>query len=332
MKKDMLYTLTETTVSNKLKDMRENPERSVRNLIDLGLLFSRGNFQNSFLTSAQTMLQNENSPYYKLIDNVVNGVDHQRLLTFGMNLGYNSFKNGSKDIRKNEKILNCIIPWEITLHISSSSFETHKHNYDKLFSDGEKLGIYSWIIFLDKPCLDFLELVKKYTNSVFFIFLDDCNMDNYFGDCVETLNNIMLLIELDKNNRHVYKKLKNKKLLYSLYYKYSQKNIDLILDGSILRFAEQYNPFFTVFVSHPYCNVSTRKIAYEISEHTRTEQRYSTIAWELFYSNAYIDKIISGKSRYIAFDSYGNLCNVNGKSMGTDNIFCSDLVSILKSK
>lgn len=347
MKNDIFYTLIETVVANKLKDMKKYPGRAARNLIDLGLLFSNGNFQNAFFSSAQTMLQNEDSPYYKLIDNVVNNVDNQRLLTFGMNLGYNSFKYGSKVIRKNEKKLNCFIPWEITLHIDDFSFKNNNQRYDKLISDGEKLGIYSWVIFLDKPFSDFLELAKKHPDSVFFIILENLDenkqtiqneIDEKFLDCVEELENIMLIIELDNKNRHVYKNIKRRKLLYSVYYYYSQKNIDLILDGSILRFAEQFDPFFTIFISEPYCNDNLRKMVYKVSEQTRSEQRYSTIAWELFYNNAYIDKIISSKSQLISFDHSGNLCSVDGNVNNLDfnsskenNIFYSDLNSILKS-
>lgn len=338
MRNDIFYTLIETVVANKLKDMKKYPKRAARNLIDLGLLFSKGKFQNAFFSSAQTMLQNEDSPYYKLIDNVVNGVENQRLLTFGMNLGYNSFKSGSREIRRNERKLNCTIPWEITLHIDNFSFKNNNQSYDSLISDGERLGIYSWIIFLDKPFSDFLDLVKKHPDSVFFIFLEDLDedektkqskIDENFLDCIEELKNIMLIVELDKKNRHVYNDLKQKKLLYSVYYRYSQKNIDLILDGSILRFAEQFNPFFTVFVSEPYCNKNLREMVYNVSEQSRNEQLYSTIAWELFHSNAYIDKIISGKSRYISFDHSGILCDVDGKKIGDKNIFESDLVSIL---
>ena len=332
MKNDIFYTLIETVVANKLKDMKKYPGRTARNLIDLGLLFSNGNFQNAFFSSAQTMLQNEDSPYYKLIDNVVNNVDNQRLLTFGMNLGYNSFKYGSKVIRKNEKKLNCFIPWEITLHIDDFSFKNNNQRYDKLISDGEKLGIYSWVIFLDKPFSDFLELAKKHPDSVFFIILENLDenkqtiqneIDEKFLDCVEELENIMLIIELDKKNRHVYKNIKRRKLLYSVYYYYSQKNIDLILDGSILRFAEQFDPFFTIFISEPYCNDNLRKMVYKVSEQTRSEQRYSTIAWELFYNNAYIDKIISSKSQLISFDHSGNLCSVDGKKICHENIIKS---------
>lgn len=332
MKNDIFYTLIETVVANKLKDMKKYPGRAARNLIDLGLLFSNGNFQNAFFSSAQTMLQNEDSPYYKLIDNVVNNVDNQRLLTFGMNLGYNSFKYGSKVIRKNEKKLNCFIPWEITLHIDDFSFKNNNQRYDKLISDGEKLGIYSWVIFLDKPFSDFLELAKKHPGSVFFIILENLDVnkqtiqneiDEKFLDCVEELENIMLIIELDKKNRHVYKNIKRRKLLYSVYYYYSQKNIDLILDGSILRFAEQFDPFFTIFISEPYCNDNLRKMVYKVSEQTRNEQRYSTIAWELFYNNAYIDKIISSKSQLISFDHSGNLCSVDGKKICHKNIIKS---------
>ncbi len=75
-------------------------------------------------------------------------------------------------------------------------------------------------------------------------------------------------------------------------------------------------------------------MVYKVSEQTRSEQRYSTIAWELFYNNAYIDKIISSKSQLISFDHSGNLRSVDGNVNNLDfnsskenNIFYSDLNS-----
>lgn len=78
--------LIETIVKKTLSDIKESPERSIRNLVDMALNFSEGRFQQHFFTAAQTMLQNENSSYYDLIRDIVFHVDSQRILTFGMNV------------------------------------------------------------------------------------------------------------------------------------------------------------------------------------------------------------------------------------------------------
>lgn len=95
----MTRSLIEQLVRGKLKDLKESPERTTRNLVDMALLFSNGRFQKQFFEIAQEMLHNESSPYYQLIYQMVSNIDTERLLTFGMNVGYNSFTYGAKIIR-----------------------------------------------------------------------------------------------------------------------------------------------------------------------------------------------------------------------------------------
>ena len=87
MENSMSRILIETIIKRTLRNIKDNPERGIRNLIDMALQFSEGRFQKDFFTAAQTMLQNENSAYYDLVRDMVNRTDSDRLLTFGMNLG-----------------------------------------------------------------------------------------------------------------------------------------------------------------------------------------------------------------------------------------------------
>ena len=105
MENTMSRILVTSVVRKALNDMKESPERSTRNLVDMALQFSEGRFQQRFFTSAQTMLKNKNSGYYGLIRNTLARVDTERLFTFGMNLGYNSCTVGARKIRENEKNL-----------------------------------------------------------------------------------------------------------------------------------------------------------------------------------------------------------------------------------
>lgn len=67
MENSMSRILIETTVRQTLKELRENPKRSIRNLVDMALQFSDGRFQSQFSKTTRTMLENENSAYYTLI-------------------------------------------------------------------------------------------------------------------------------------------------------------------------------------------------------------------------------------------------------------------------
>lgn len=60
-------TLIQTVVRQKLNAIKSDPERSLRNLVDMGLSFAAGSEQKRFLQQAQRTLQDENSAYYRII-------------------------------------------------------------------------------------------------------------------------------------------------------------------------------------------------------------------------------------------------------------------------
>ena len=64
MENSMSRILIETTVRQTLKGLKEDPKRSIRNLVDMALHFSEGRFQSRFFQTARTMLEHEESAYY----------------------------------------------------------------------------------------------------------------------------------------------------------------------------------------------------------------------------------------------------------------------------
>lgn len=95
-------TLIQTVVRQKLNAIKSDPERSLRNLVDMGLSFAAGSEQKRFLQQAQRTLQDENSAYYRIIYDMALHVDTEHLMGFGMNLGYNSLTAGARTIRRLE--------------------------------------------------------------------------------------------------------------------------------------------------------------------------------------------------------------------------------------
>lgn len=90
MENSVSRILIETTVRQTLKGIQEDPERSIRNLVDMALQFSEGRFQNRFFETAHTLLENEKSAYYGLIYDAVSHIETEHIVRLGMNIGYNS--------------------------------------------------------------------------------------------------------------------------------------------------------------------------------------------------------------------------------------------------
>ena len=103
-KRDLTRLLIENTVDRALRDMERDAHRSLRNLVDLALTFSKGTFERHFLTLCRSMLENETSPYYQLLDRALRTCDRQTLKTFGINVGYEACSKGARRIREIEAL------------------------------------------------------------------------------------------------------------------------------------------------------------------------------------------------------------------------------------
>ena len=81
MENSMSRILIETTVRQTLKGLKENPKRSIRNLVDMSLHFSEGRFQSHFFQTARTMLEHEDSAYYSLVEHSTSHIETCLLYT-----------------------------------------------------------------------------------------------------------------------------------------------------------------------------------------------------------------------------------------------------------
>ena len=147
MENSVSRILIETTVRQTLKGIQEDPERSIRNLVDMALQFSEGRFQSRFFATAHAWLKNDKSAYYNLIPDAVNHIETEHLVRLGMNIGYNSCTWGARRIRSNERRLGFNIPWAVFLQMEEGKERCDLGRYHWVIQQGEELGIYSWALF-----------------------------------------------------------------------------------------------------------------------------------------------------------------------------------------
>lgn len=332
MENSMSRFITGSVVKRTLKDIKDNPERSIRNLVDMALQFSSGRFQQDFFTTAQTMLQNENSAYYRLVRDIVSHADTDRLYTFGMNLGYNGCTAGAQRIRENEKKLECNIPWTVAIQMDSEHFEEKEKQYQITIQAGEKLGIYVWMLFCMKQPQKSLLLAKNHPDSAFFLFCEPEDLTSDFLDDAADLFNLMLVVRYDESTSGMCDNLRELGVLYSVWYQYGQKDTESIINGDLFYSVQQLSPIFFVLLPNMECLEVIQQLAHQAVKDARKEQSYHTILWELRGDNSLIDAIISDDTCAIYFDIAGNICG-GGKQIESahHNLFQSSLTDIFVS-
>ena len=332
MNKSMSRMLVDTVVKKALNNIKDCPERGIRNLVDMALQFSEGRFQKDFFTAAQTMLQNENSAYYGLVRDTVTYTDIDRLYTFGMNLGYNGCTDGARRIRSNEEKMNCNIPWTISVQINTRTLEENHGKYDALIREGEGLGVYSWMLFAMDDAQQALSLASSHADSAFCVFCKAEDLSAAFLDEAAELYNVMLVIRYEENASDLCAALRERGLLYSVWYQYDQSDTETIVSGDLFSSTQQLSPVFTVLVPRRDCPDEVRRTVCQTVKQVREEQTYRTLAWELQGDNCLVDSIISGDTCSVYFDDDGNLCDWNRKFESEHrNMFQSSLSDILMS-
>ncbi len=330
MENTMSRMLIETIVRSYVKNIKEDPDRGIRNLVDMAQHFSKGRFQRDFFSIAQNMLQNENSAYYTLARNAITNIDTERLITFGMNLGYNGCTRGAKCIRANEEKLGCNIPWAIGLQIDSAILDQTAPRYHQLIEEGENLGTFVWSLTDDaKQPINLLPLVTRHPDSAFFLLCEPEDVTPVFLDAIAEVNNLMITVKFDESADGVYSSLRKNGLLYSIWIPYGADDVKTISNGDLFSTVQQFQPLLTFLLAEQDCPVSVQDLVYQTVVQTRYEQTYSTILYEMFGDNRRVDAIISDDACEAFFTSDGTLRQWKNESdLSCYNIFEDSLENI----
>lgn len=333
MENSISRILIETTVRQTLKGIQADPERSIRNLIDMALQFSKGRFQSRFFETAHTWLKNQNSAYYGLVQDAVDHIETEHLVKLGMNIGYNSCTWGARRIRENEKRLGFNIPWTVLLQTGGQLCSCDLERYRRVIEEGETLGIYSWMLFPAGDPESLLPVTETYADSAFFLFCDSRDITPDFAEELCEVNNVMPVVCLDETVRDACSVLREAKLPYSVSCPYSQENIGAITDETLFHDTEQLHPLFTVLTPQADCRSDVQKKAYRTATEVRKRQQFQTIPWELYGDTQSLDAIISADACCALFDPQGNL-HVPGRSRARSaaygNLFENGLAEVFR--
>lgn len=194
--------IIQSILKKAIQCMQENPEREIRNLVDIGVMFAKGHFQKQFFLAAEKELAKENSRYYKLVTQSVRKTDKEALLSFGINLGYNSLTYGANTIRDFEKQSGFHVPWVLYIQLSDNGcLDTGA--LDSLILQGEKIGIYSYILIIQTEFSKTEELgnlIKSHKDCAFML-LAGPDWEASHIDVLQKLNNLFVGVDISSHGR-----------------------------------------------------------------------------------------------------------------------------------
>ncbi|MCD8190894.1 MAG: hypothetical protein LUD78_11905 [Clostridiales bacterium] len=297
-------TLIETFVRQKLKEMQEDPDRCTRTLVDMALHFSTGRFQKDFFQAAQTMLENEDSGYYELIQDAAAHMDQEHLLTFGMNVGYNSCTAGAKRIREVEARQGFNVPWTVTLLTDSQRYPAMERAYQSLMEQGKELGIYTWMLCPNGKPEALLPLVESQPDCAFVLFSDAGQMSSSFLNRAAELKNLLLAVKYDDQAEECCRQLRQRQTLYGVYLPYRQAEAEQVVSESTLQDVSVLHPGVTIFMP---LEPGERMADYQFVLTARNDQKYCTLPFALWEDIRRVDSIISDEAVVVAFDGEGRL-------------------------
>lgn len=329
--------LIETIVRKTLKELETAPERNIRNLVDMALNFSKGRFQKNFFQITQQMLSDENSAYYQLVRDIASHVEHERLLQFGMNIGYNSCTLGAKKIREIEAAQGFNIPWALFLELDEGIFLAHQQAYDSLIRQGNELGIYTWMISSNRYPMELFQMLKEHPDCAFALLCGVSTVDEEMMDALYDLPHVMLCVGMSENTASICSKLRKRKMLYAVHQVCSSDDMPEVLSDNLLYDMQSLNALFTLLMPDPHCSAEERALLYQYVLDKRKGQQFQTILMDMFEDMLNIDTIISEGSCSAWLKADGSFYAPASEPLAdTWNMFSSPLdtifANILKKK
>ena len=208
-----------SAIERGIQEIRSDPQRGVRKLVDLGTHFSRGRFQKRIFREMQDELVNPNTAYYALVTNLVNRVRAEHIERLGIDIGFNSWTHGAAMIRENEQKKGYNIPWCLVLNQTQEI----QYDLDDLMCQGEKLGIYCyWAFAGDLEQTEALCAVfHKHRDSAVLLMLPDARLPRVN---IESLDNVMLFLPCGGDSvRESAEALAQRRCLFGLWTRYRSR-------------------------------------------------------------------------------------------------------------
>lgn len=321
---DITRAIIDATVDRGLREIEEDPKRSIRKLADMGKQFSKGRFVQVLYTLFQELLRNDDSPYYTAIEHLLRHTERKALKDFGINIGYGSLTYGARQIRNHEKSRDYQIPWLLILRMNPSSpGSIDIEELDHIIRQGISLGIYTYAVRCRGPLPDLsglADVFRKYPKCAFILFLPDAALSPEQMALLKPCTNVMTLFAADGTytDRSI-RGMQRQKSLYGIYAYYDDADGNSWVSGNRCQKFVSYESSFVLMVPKDGCSSHYQEQVDAYIRSARIQQIHPFILLNI-YSDAYqIDRSISSEPCFFELMEDGSIHTQDGYVKGSSH-------------
>ena len=326
--KNYTRVLIETVVDRGIRDVTDDPKRSLRRLADMGKQFSEGRFQKASFGHITNLLKNDDSPYYKMLEDFLATVDHKAIKTFGLNMGYNSWTYGARLIRKESESRGYMLPWVVQIHYDSDNTSRLKaDDLNSIIDRLSPLGVNTYVIIKehglpDDPALT--DVLIKHPECAFFLFINDAQISNEQAENLKESGNTVISVNIAAGDAmNTCHRLKEIKALYVVHYQYTTDEVEKLSYGAYIDSWLSYGSAFIFLIQKD----SDKGVAGKFAKKSRMEQEYPILVWDVYADIRLVNEMISDMPFIFEISSDGDIIYPSGTDI---NILDTDIITALE--
>ena len=320
--------LIETVVDRGIKDVTDDPKRSLRRLADMGKQFSEGRFQKASFGHITNLLKNDDSPYYQMLEDFLATVDHKAIKTFGLNMGYDSWTYGARLIRRESEERGYMLPWVVQFHFDPDAGGRLKTpDINSVINRLSPLGVNTYVIIKehglpDDPAL--VEMLRSHQECAFFLFINDSRVSLSQAEQIKDIGNTVISVNIsEKDAVSTCRMLKEIKALYVIHYQYATDEVDRFLDEDYIDEWLSYGSAFIFLIQKD----SDMGLAGKFAKKSRLQQEYPILVWDVYSDIRLVNEMISDIPFIFELSSDGDIIYPAGTGI---NILDTDIITALE--
>lgn len=313
-----------------IAEIAEDPERSIRKLVDLAERTSDGPTQKICYQMMQKMAANQSSPYYDMIHRLVTRVSPRTIREFGINLGHNAWTFGSGHMRKLSENRGLAIPWTVLIDRTDTPDRIPFPAVRDLIKRGREMEIYAWLLIaadLSGEWDEYTELFRACPDSVFGLCSAPGAMTPDMLEEAAQIPNLMILIDTGAAEWQEFAgSLSRKQCLYSAYRTVSsEETAGEVLSGSWLEELVPYHPLMAFTLISDDCPQQTAENVSRYMWNKRLEQVYPVLPSDLISDFLIISRLVSGREVLYRVEANGSVSEAEGLCFRPGAMSCENL-------
>ena len=184
-------------------------------IVDLAQKFIGNKENEDTFTKVRAAFKDPNNRWVKMMSRMIDETDPHYAKMLMLNLGYEAFLRGTKQIRENREKYDCNIPWLIlfdptmacNMHCEGCWSGTYGHkanlsyeDMDKIVTQGKALGVHLYMMTGGEPTVrknDILKLCEKHQDCMFAAYSNSTLIDEELCEKVAKLGNLTFMLSIE---------------------------------------------------------------------------------------------------------------------------------------